>query len=187
MNSYFETDLSYCTVYDYVLTDSSSNVLDKAHKNVHLKFDGVPRVDSILDDSWLPKLHIKGNMTTLNEVGLDKTCFHKYPHEFSGGQRQRISIARAIILKPDIIILDEPTSALDMNTQLQIIELLLKLQISKKLSYIFISRDLKVIKALADNILVMKDGKILEEGDTNTVLHQPKNKYTKSLLQSSLN
>ena len=124
---------------------------------------------------------------TLNEVGLDKTCLHKYPHEFSGGQRQRISIARAIILKPDVIILDEPTSALDMNTQLQIIELLLKLQISKKLSYIFISHDLKVIKALADNILIMKDGKILEEGNTNTVLNQPKNKYTKSLLQSSLN
>ena len=87
----------------------------------------------------------------------------------------------------DIIILDEPTSALDMNTQLQIIQLLLKLQISKKLSYIFISHDLKVIKALADNILIMKDGQILEEGDTNTVLNKPKNKYTKSLLQSSLN
>ena len=124
---------------------------------------------------------------TLNEVGLDKNCLHKYPHEFSGGQRQRISIARAIILKPDIMILDEPTSALDMNTQLQIIELLLKLQISKKLSYIFISHDLKVIKALADNILIMKDGKILEGGNTSTVLNQPKNEYTKSLLQSSLN
>ena len=124
---------------------------------------------------------------TLNEVGLDKTCLHKYPHEFSGGQRQRISIARAIILKPDIIILDEPTSALDMTTQLQIIELLLRLQISKKLSYIFISHDLKVIKALADNILIMKDGKVVEEGNTSTVLKLPKNEYTKSLLQSSLN
>ena len=126
-------------------------------------------------------------INTLNEVGLDKTCLHKYPHEFSGGQRQRISIARAIILKPDIMILDEPTSALDMNTQLQIIELLLKLQISKKLSYIFISHDLKVIKALADNILIMKDGKILEEGNTGNVLNHPKNEYTKSLLKSSLN
>jgi microcin C transport system ATP-binding protein len=124
---------------------------------------------------------------TLKEVGLDETSLSKYPHEFSGGQRQRISIARAIILKPEIIILDEPTSALDMNTQLQIINLLLSLQESKKLSYIFISHDLKVIKSLADNIIIMKEGKILEEGVTNSVLSSPKNKYTASLVKSSLN
>ena len=123
----------------------------------------------------------------MNEVGLDETCLYKYPHEFSGGQRQRISIARAIILKPEVIILDEPTSALDMNTQLQIINLLLKLQLSKKLSYIFISHDLKVIRSLADNILIMKQGKIVEEGQTKFIFNNPKNIYTKLLLQSSLN
>ncbi|MBE05094.1 MAG: microcin ABC transporter ATP-binding protein, partial [Gammaproteobacteria bacterium] len=124
---------------------------------------------------------------TLNEVGLDKSCLHKYPHEFSGGQRQRISIARAIILKPEIIILDEPTSALDMNTQLQIINLLLSLQQKKKLSFIFISHDLKVIKALADRVLIMKDGKIIEQGATKLILNNPKNTYTKTLIKSSLN
>ena len=122
----------------------------------------------------------------LDEVGLDKTSLYKYPHEFSGGQRQRISIARAIILKPDIIILDEPTSALDMNTQLQIINLLLNLQKTKKLSYIFISHDLKVIRALADKVLIIKDGKIIEHGDTNIILKKPTNEYTKSLVKSSL-
>ncbi len=123
----------------------------------------------------------------MKEVGLDQASLNKYPHEFSGGQRQRISIARAIILKPEIIILDEPTSALDMSTQLQIINLLLKLQESKKLSYIFISHDLKVIKSIADNILIMKEGKIVEEGTTHSVLKNPVNQYTKSLLKSSLN
>tara|TARA_E500000331_G_scaffold217139_1_gene208139 strand:+ start:679 stop:2268 length:1590 start_codon:yes stop_codon:yes gene_type:complete len=133
------------------------------------------------------KDRIKLVIDTMKEVGLDHTSLSKYPHEFSGGQRQRISIARAIILKPEIIILDEPTSALDMNTQLQIINLLLKLQESKKLSYIFISHDLKVIKSLADNILIMKEGKIVEEGKTHSVLKNPENQYTKSLLKSSLN
>ena len=126
-------------------------------------------------------------INTLKEVGLDETSLNKYPHEFSGGQRQRISIARAIIIKPEIIILDEPTSALDMNTQLQIINLLLNLQESKKLSYIFISHDLKVIKSLADNIIIMKEGKIIEEGATHAVLRNPKSKYTASLVKSSLN
>ena len=133
------------------------------------------------------KDRIKLVIDTMKEVGLDHTSLSKYPHEFSGGQRQRISIARAIILKPEIIILDEPTSALDMNTQLQIINLLLKLQESKKLSYIFISHDLKVIKSLADNILIMKEGKIVEEGKTHSILKNPENQYTKTLLKSSLN
>jgi len=123
----------------------------------------------------------------LKDVGLDIDSMHKYPHEFSGGQRQRISIARAIVLKPEVIILDEPTSALDMNIQLQIINLLLKLQYSKKLSYIFISHDLKVIKAVADKVLIIKDGKVIEYGDTNIVLNKPKNHYTQTLIKSSLN
>ena len=118
---------------------------------------------------------------------MNVESMNKYPHEFSGGQRQRISIARAIILKPQIIILDEPTSALDMNTQLQIINLLIKLQSTRKLSYIFISHDLKVVRALADNVAIMKDGKIVEYGDTKIILHKPINSYTKSLIKSSLN
>ena len=125
-------------------------------------------------------------LKALNDVGMNKDSMYKYPHEFSGGQRQRISIARAIILKPQVIILDEPTSALDMNTQLQIINLLIKLQISRKLSYIFISHDLKVIKALADNVAIIKDGKVLEYGSTKIILNKPKNEYTKKLIKSSL-
>ena len=125
-------------------------------------------------------------LKALKDVGMPIDSIYKYPHEFSGGQRQRISIARAIILEPQVIILDEPTSALDMHTQLQIINLLKKLQNTRKLSYIFISHDLKVIKALADNVAIMKDGKILEYGDTRTILKISNNIYTKTLIKSSL-
>jgi len=124
-------------------------------------------------------------LKALKDVGLNEDSLYKYPHEFSGGQRQRIAIARTIVLKPEVIILDEPTSALDMSTQLQIIDLLLKLQKSRKLSYIFISHDLKVIRALSDKLLIMKNGKIIETGDTNVILNKPKEQYTKSLIKSS--
>ena len=125
-------------------------------------------------------------LKALNDVGMNRDSMYKYPHEFSGGQRQRISIARAIILKPQVIILDEPTSALDMNTQLQIINLLIELQNIRKLSYIFISHDLKVIKALADNVAIIKDGKVLEYGSTELIFNKPKSEYTKTLIKSSL-
>jgi len=125
-------------------------------------------------------------LDALSDVGMNSDSMYKYPHEFSGGQRQRISIARAIILKPQVIIFDEPTSALDMNTQLQIINLLLDLQTSRKISYIFISHDLKVIKALADNVAIIKDGKVLEYGSTKNILNKPTNAYTKKLIKSSL-
>ena len=125
-------------------------------------------------------------LKALNDVGMNRDSMYKYPHEFSGGQRQRISIARAIILKPQVIILDEPTSALDMNTQLQIINLLIELQNIRKLSYIFISHDLKVIKALADNVAIIKDGKVLEYGSTKLIFNKPKSEYTKTLIKSSL-
>ncbi len=109
----------------------------------------------------------------------------RYPHEFSGGQRQRVAIARALILNPELIILDEPTSALDMTVQSQIINLLLKLQEKHKLTYIFISHDLKVIKAISDKIMVMKEGEIVEFDSKKNLFQKPKSSYTKNLLKSA--
>ncbi len=122
---------------------------------------------------------------TLQEVNLDESVLHRFPHEFSGGQRQRIAIARAIILNPEFILLDEPTSALDLSIQAQIIDLLRSLRRNHNLSYIFISHNLKVIRSLCHYTLVMKDGKVIEEGITKDVLDNPINEYTKQLVQSA--
>ena len=122
---------------------------------------------------------------TLNEVNLDESTLHRFPHEFSGGQRQRIAIARAIIMNPEFILLDEPTSALDLSIQAQIIDLLRSLRRNHNLSYIFISHNLKVIRSLCHYTLVMKDGKVIEEGITKDVLDNPINEYTKQLVQSA--
>ena len=121
----------------------------------------------------------------LEEVGLNyESTKDRFPHEFSGGQRQRIAIARALILSPKLIIFDEPTSALDVNIQAQILKMLNEIQESKNLSYIFISHDMKVIKAVSDYIIVLKNGKIVEEGNKNLIFNKPKNNYTKELISS---
>jgi len=123
--------------------------------------------------------------TILQEVGLDEEARHRYPHEFSGGQRQRIAIARALILKPSLLILDEPTSALDRSIQAGVIDLLRDLQARHQLAYLFISHDLKVVRAMSHRIMVMKEGKIIEEGDTETIFQNPKTLYTKALIQAA--
>ena len=122
----------------------------------------------------------------LNDVGIELEAKNKYPHEFSGGQRQRIAIARSLIMNPAFIILDEPTSALDRSIQIQVINLLKDIQNEYKLTYLFISHDLKVIRSMSDYIFVMKDGKIVESGLSNEVFDYPKEKYTKKLLSAAI-
>ncbi|MBM3545219.1 MAG: ABC transporter ATP-binding protein [Alphaproteobacteria bacterium] len=121
----------------------------------------------------------------LKEVGLDPRLRDRYPHEFSGGQRQRIAIARALVLEPKFLILDEPTSALDVSVQAQIVDLLRDLQKRHKLAYLFISHDLKVVRALANSIIVLRHGKVVEQGPARTVFSDPKTDYTKALLAAA--
>ncbi len=121
----------------------------------------------------------------LAEVGLDPAVQDRYPHEFSGGQRQRVAIARALVLKPDFIVLDEPTSALDVSVQAQIVELLRSLQRSHNLAYLFISHDLRVVRALAHDILVMRRGRVVEQGPAEAVFSNPKEPYTRALMAAA--
>jgi oligopeptide transport system ATP-binding protein len=122
----------------------------------------------------------------LREVGLDPGMRNRYPHEFSGGQRQRIAIARAMILKPRVVVLDEPTSALDRSVQKQIVELLRDLQQAHELSYLFISHDLSVVRAMADYIIVMKEGRIVEQGETEAIFDRPREDYTRTLMAAAV-
>ena len=121
----------------------------------------------------------------LQEVGLSAESADRYPHEFSGGQRQRIAIARAMILKPRFVVLDEPTSALDMSVQAQIVDLLRDLQQRHGLAYLFISHDLKVVKALAHRVIVLRGGQVVEEGAAALIFTAPREDYTKALMEAA--
>ncbi|WP_113447069.1 ABC transporter ATP-binding protein [Rhizobium cremeum] len=123
----------------------------------------------------------------LEEVGLDTATRWRYPHEFSGGQRQRIAIARAMVLKPRFVMLDEPTSALDMTVQAQVVDLLRDLQKKHDLAYLFISHDLRVVKALANEVIVMRAGKVVEQGPSSEIFTAPKEDYTRALMAAAFN
>ncbi|WP_433587953.1 ABC transporter ATP-binding protein [Pseudomonas koreensis] len=138
---------------------------------VHSELNAAQREQAVID--------------VLREVGLDPATRHRYPHEFSGGQRQRIAIARALVLKPDLILLDEPTSALDRTVQKQIVALLRRLQEEHGLTYLFISHDLAVVRALAHDLIVMKEGEVVERGETRELFAAAKHPYTQELLAAS--
>ncbi|MDD9908948.1 MAG: ABC transporter ATP-binding protein [Ahrensia sp.] len=125
--------------------------------------------------------------SVLQEVGLDPATRHRYPHEFSGGQRQRMAIARAMVLEPRFVMLDEPTSALDMSVQAQVVELLLRLQEERDLAYLFISHDLKVVRAMANDVIVMRLGKVVEQGPSSQIFDNPQTDYTKALMAAAFN
>jgi microcin C transport system ATP-binding protein len=153
-------------------------------------------VEEIVGEGLLvhePQLGLDGRrervIAALAEVGLTEAQFagllDRYPHEFSGGQRQRLAIARALIVRPTLLVLDEPTSALDVTIQKQVLKLLQRLQREKGLSYLLITHDVDVIRAMAHDVLVMKDGEVLESGPVRQVLESPRNDYTRTLIAAA--
>jgi microcin C transport system ATP-binding protein len=126
-------------------------------------------------------------VSVLREVGLDAETRFRYPHEFSGGQRQRVAIARAMVLNPKFVMLDEPTSALDMSVQAQVVDLLRDLQRRHRLAYLFISHDLKVVRALANEVIVMRNGKVVEHGPSEQIFKAPRSAYTQALIAAAFN
>ena len=172
--------------------------LRKARKNIQIVFQDPfgslnPRMTAGMIISEGLKAFGNKSKTEINQevedillkIGLTIDCKNRYPHEFSGGQRQRIAIARAIVMKPKVIIFDEPTSSLDKNIQLQILKLLKELQKEYKITYIFISHDLHIVKSICNNMIVMKDGKVVEYGKSDEIIHNPQNEYTKNLIQAA--
>ena len=149
--------------------------------------------DIIEEGLWVHQPHLKANereqrvIAALTDVGLDIDTRHRYPHEFSGGQRQRIALARAVVLEPKFIVLDEPTSALDMLIQAQMVDLLRALQKRRDLTYMFISHDLRVVAALASRLLVLRNGKMVEEGAAADLFKNPKSDYTRALFAAAFN
>ena len=125
-------------------------------------------------------------MEALKEVELEPDARHRYPHEFSGGQRQRIAIARAMVLKPRFVVLDEPTSALDVSVQAQIVTLLRRLQEQHRCAYLFISHDLKVVRAMSHHVLVVHEGVVVEQGPASAIFETPRHDYTKELVAAAL-
>jgi len=160
-------------------------------QNVTSSFNPRMRISQTLLEGLQALNPSQANLTYLSqllqEVELDPKLMHRYPHELSGGQLQRLSIARAISVNPEVIICDEPTSALDATVKVQILDLLLRLQREKGVSYIIITHDISIVDYFADHVIVMKQGKVLEGGTTQDILNNPKNDYTQALLSSVLN
>jgi microcin C transport system ATP-binding protein len=124
-------------------------------------------------------------VAALDEVGLPQSALDRYPHEFSGGQRQRIAIARAMVLEPRFVVLDEPTSALDRSVQTQIVDLLRRLQADHGLAYLFISHDLRIVRALAHRIIVLRRGRVVEQGPAEQIFADPQQDYTRALIAAA--
>lgn len=200
-----KTTLGHCLAglcrYQGNVTLASSGLTEKQfHQKVQIVFQDPynslnPRLNVLQIVSEGLKVHypeltmeqqIQKVTAMLTEVGLSENDLSKYPHEFSGGQRQRIAIARALILEPEVVILDEPTSALDVTIQIQILELLKKLQRKYQVSYLFISHDMRAVRSLADEIAVMKDGRIIEHGDAMEIFDNPQTEYAQRLISASL-
>ena len=192
-----ELDKGLITFKNKNLRIIDGDVLKNTRKNIQMIFQDPyaslnPRMKIIKIMEEPLQIHGIGNSATqyskilsmIKKVGLVEGDLSKYPHQFSGGQRQRIGIARALILEPELVICDEPVSALDVSVQAQIVQLLKSLQKEFGLTYLFITHDLRIVRHIANEVIVMKEGKLIEQGKTDIIFRNPKTKYTKELLAS---